>query len=169
MDCFEVGFGDMEVLAIDGFAFGLKPGNDFGIFLFVHDIVFFFFFCLDTKEAKGQAVFSFFLNPTQCFSPRPPSRSSCLLDYEGRSQFPALKSLLAFYGKMKKGEVSCSNPYSSCGLSFIRGCSVICNKIKHLTQSATDTVTVMVFYFGGREVGGDVGLKFLGGEKVVAT
>ena len=55
MDCLVIGFGDLEVLAIVGLAFSLEPGNDFGIFLFVHDNVLFFFFCLDTKEAKGQA------------------------------------------------------------------------------------------------------------------
>ena len=64
---------------------------------------FLLFFCLDTKETKNQALFSFPENSKNEFSYRDPSRSSFLVVYDGRSLHPALKFIPRVFAENEKG------------------------------------------------------------------
>ena len=54
-------------------------------------------------------------------------------------------------------------------LAFVGGGFVECDEVEHGSHSASDSVAVLGFDFGGGKVGGDVGLDVFGYEEVVAT
>ena len=49
-------------------------------------------------------------------------------------------------------------------LAFVGGGFVEGDEVEHGSHSASDSVTVLGFDFGGGEVGGDVGLDVFGNE-----
>lgn len=53
-------------------------------------------------------------------------------------------------------------------LSFVGGGFVEGDEVEHGAHSGADAVAIGVFDFGGGEVGGDVGLHFLGYKQIVA-